>query len=156
MAKPTPVVTVRPRYEPFIAVSTRAATAAMAMPAPRGTGSRRRTRCAAAWLSSEPGAGPARVPLSVAAGSVTAVASLPGVARTSCWPFLGWFRAKPEHLGPEDDDAEEDRVEQDVVVGGADVAAEQGLDDTDGQPDRHRAPRLAERREPGGDGPDQA
>src|SRR5579863_6889680 len=126
------------------------------MPAPRGTGSRRRTRCTAAGLSCEPGAGPARVPLSAAVRSVTAVAWLPSFARTPCWPILGWFRAEPEHLGPEDDDAEEDRVEHDVVIVAADVAAEHGLDDADRQPDRHRAPRPAERRESCGDRPDQA
>src|SRR5215469_9798575 len=149
MAKPTPVVTVRPRYEPFIAASTTAPTAAMPMPVPRGTGSRRRTRCTVWGLTG--GGGPARVPLSAAAGSVTAVACLPSFARTSCWPFLGWFRAQPEHLGPEDDDAEENRVEQDVVVVAAGVAAQQGLGDADRQPDRDGAPRPPEGGEPGGD-----
>src|SRR5215469_511333 len=154
MAKPIPVVTVRPRYEPFIAASTRAPTAATQTPAPRGTGSRRRTPCTAAGLPGEPGAGPGIVPRSAAAGSVMPLT--PFRASRSSQRSSRRLRTQPEHLGPEDDDAEEDRVEQHVVVVAADVAAEHGLGDADRQPDRHRASRPAERREPRGDGPDQA
>src|ERR1700735_14570 len=45
MAYPTPVVTVRPRYEPSMMTRTRLPATAIKRPAPRGTGSRRLTRC---------------------------------------------------------------------------------------------------------------
>src|SRR5690349_2429432 len=125
-----------------------------------GTGSWRRTRCA--WTAVPAGAGTrsasagpvaAGAPMarSVAAGSVIAGPSL-----RYAGPSLGRLRAEPEDLGPEDDDAEEDGVQQDVVVAGADVAAEHGLGHADGQADEHGAARLAERGEPRRDHPDEA
>src|ERR1700735_3680997 len=137
---------------------TRLPTTAIKRPAPRGTGSRRLTRCTPERPSARPaaastggpeapgpeGAGPEMVPRSVAAGSVMAL------------PPSRGLRAEPEDLGPEDDDGEEDGVQQDVVVAGAHVAAEHGLDHADHQAGRHRATRPPERREPRGDDPDQA
>src|SRR5215469_3967280 len=151
MAKPIPVVTVRPRYEPFIAASTRAPTTATQTPAPRGTGSRRRTRWTAGAPPGEPGTGTGIVPRSAAAGSVMTLT--PFRASRGSQRSSRRLRTQPKHLGPEDDDAEEDRVEQHVVVVAADVAAEHGLADADRQPDRHSAPWPAERREPRGHGP---
>src|ERR1700722_14095735 len=142
---------------------TRLPTTAIKRPAPRGTGSRRLTRCiperpppraasASAAGPEEPGpeapgpegAGPEMVPRSVAAGSVMA---LPPSRR---------LRAEPQNPRPEGDDGEENGVKQDVVVAGAHVAAEHGLDHADHQAGRHRATRPPERREPRGDDPDQA
>src|SRR3984957_16266733 len=158
MAYPTPVVTVRPRYEPFMMTRTRLPATAMKIPAPRGTGSRRLTRCTPEGPPARPadesaagpgppgpeGAGPEMVPRSVAAGSVMAL------------PPSRGLRAEPEDLGPEDDDGEEAGVEQDVVVAGAHVAAEHGLGHADHQAGRHGPARAPERREPRGDDPDQA
>src|SRR3984885_12265788 len=142
---------------------TRLPATAMKRPAPRGTGSRRLTRCTPEGPPATPagesaagpetagpeaagpdGTGPEMVPRSVAAGSVMA---LPPSRR---------LRAEPQDLRPEDDDGEEDGVEQDVVVAGAHVAAEHGLDHADDQAGRHGPARPPERREPGGDDPDQA
>src|SRR5580698_6116560 len=139
-AYPTPVVTVRPRYEPSMMTRTRLPATAMNRPAPRGTGSRRLTRCAPARPPARPagesaagpeasgpeasgpvGGGPEMVPRSVAAGSVMAL------------PPSRGFRAEPQDLRPEDDDGEEDGVQQDVVVAGAHVAAEHGLGHADHQ-----------------------
>src|ERR1700729_1457935 len=105
MAYPTPVVTVRPRYEPSMMTRTRLPATAMKRPAPSGTGSRRLTRCTPARPPARPaeesaagpeGAGPEMVLRSVAAGSVMAL------------PPLCGFRAEPQDLRPEDDDGEED------------------------------------------------
>src|ERR1700761_8767025 len=158
----TPVVTVRPRYEPFRAVSSRPPTTRMSTPALTGTKSWRRTRCATAasaggCASPAPsgppgsaagfgGAGGPMVPRLAAAGSVIADPSL----------RLRGLRAESEDLGPEDDDAEEDGVEQDVVVAGADVAAEHRLGHADRQPGHHGAAGFAERGEPGRDHADEA
>src|ERR1700761_1895754 len=119
MAYATPVVTVRPRYEPSMTARTTLPTTAMNRPAPRGTGSRRLTRRApegppartAAEAAARPGApgsaaagsaapgpeeaGPEMMPRSVAAGSVMALPPLRGLS------------AEPKDLGPEDDDGEE-------------------------------------------------
>src|ERR1700744_5121390 len=125
-----PVVTVRPRYEPFNAARMRPPTTVIPTAAPSGTGSRGGTR---------------------GAPFGHCVSSLPCAGTV-----LSGFRPEPEDLGPEDDDAEEDCVEQDVAVAGADAAAEHGLGDADHQAGRHGAARPPERREPRGDHPDQA
>src|ERR1700744_5346629 len=141
---------------------TRLPTTAIKRPAPRGTGSRRLTRCTPERPPPRPtatsaggpeapgaeapgpgapgpeGAGPEMVPRSVAAGSVMALPPSRGLG------------AEPEDLRPEDDDGEEDGVEQDIVVAGAHVAAEHGLGHADHQAGRDGAARLPERREPRG------